>query len=81
MVLLKGDKMRKPITTKLNDYKKMKTGDETVIIMIRNGYGSGTRVPTKKLKNKGVGEAILNMLDETLKEAGKVNTYVIPKDI
>lgn len=63
--------MRKPITTKLKiDKEAVSNKDTTVIIMIRNGYGTGTKVPTKELyKNKKIGGAILFMLDESLKDA------------
>jgi hypothetical protein len=49
--------------------KNLKDKNKTTIIMIRNGYGCGTSVPTKELKNKKVGDAILFMLDESLKDA------------
>jgi hypothetical protein len=59
----------KSVTSKLVTKKSMKSGNETVIIMIRNGYGTGTKFPTKNLRKKEVGDAILEMLDESLKDA------------
>ena len=59
----------KTVTSKLVNKKTMKTGTDTVIIMIRNGYGTGTKVSTKELRKIKVGDAILEMLDESLKDA------------
>lgn len=62
--------MRKPITTKLKiDKEAVMSKDITVVIMIRNGYGTGTKVKTEELyKNKKIVGAILTMLDESLKD-------------
>lgn len=57
----------KTISSKLVNKESMKTGKDTVIIMIRNGVGTGTKVPTNKLRKKQVGDIILEMLDESLK--------------
>lgn len=51
--------------------KNLKDKNKTTIIMIRGEYGCGTSVLTKELKNKGMSDAILFMLDESLKEASK----------
>lgn len=57
----------KSLASKLISKKLMKTGNDTVIIMIRNGFGTGTKVSTKELRKTKVGDAILEMLDESLK--------------
>ena len=53
------------------DKKTLKDKNKTTIIMVRNGYGTATTVNTKDIKKKGIPGAILEMLDESLKEAGK----------
>ena len=61
---LKGDNMKVNVKT-------LKDKNKTTIIMVRNGYGTATTVNTKDIKKKGIPGAILEMLDESLKEAGK----------
>ena len=60
--------------------KNIKDKNKTTIIMIRNGIGCGTSVLTKKLKNKDAGEAILYMLDESIKDVESGKNIVISKE-